>query len=870
MTDYASLSDADLLALYKKAKDPFEAALSAEGVTGKAADVARSIYQQESGSGKNTKTSNAGAVGGMQIIPATFKSVADKDWDINDPTQNARAGIRYVKQLFEQAGGDPALTAAGYYGGPGGLEKARRGVAVSDPRNPDAPTTLQYGQQVAARLPKEPMNPIMVAGKAITDAVIPSANAGQPNYGNRPDGTSKGLGFFGELKRPDGNVSTEVSVGVNIGGKEMDIPLLVPTLSKAEVDQVLSMRPDEQPPEALVRKAAEFAKQRLAQGKSVFAGAGEQAPQESPYSKMSDDELMAAYQKMKPAEIPRVEVRGTSADEPSLLGQARGALNASREVATDLGKGFIRGAARMGNTIINSGTKAAADAIPSEPNPLINPEFQRPQQSLSGLITGKKPMSPAEVANLERQGSLAAYDKEAPTSLAYQAGDLTAQIAGTAGVGGALAAPLKAVAPALPLVGNIVGKFGNAIQSGGMTVGGAPATTLVQGAGNLALRAGGGAVSGGASAGLVNPDDAGTGALISGAIPVAAKTAGTVGKVIGRGLSGGGMSDEVKALAIRAKELGIDIPADRLVNSKPLNAVASSLEYVPLSGRTGTMRKMQDQLNRAVTRSFGQDSDNVTLALRKASDDLGAKFDNVLTKTKVNVDEQFMQDLAESANKASRELGSDGAKIISNQVDDILAKAASGQIDGQAAYNIKKTLDQIGRRNSSEAFYALDLKQKLMDALNRSLGPEEAKAFAQTRRQYGNMLSLEKLASNGVEGDLSIARLANMRNINNPELQELADISAQFLKSREGAHGAAQRTVLGTGALLTGGATGTLPAVGAGMAVGRGANMLLNSGAARNALLGQPQTNSLLRFAGEPDLAQMFYRAAPVVGTNGP
>ena len=159
--------------------DPFEDALKAEGLTGKAAAVARSIYQQESSSGKNTKTSNAGAVGGMQIIPATFKSVADKGWDINDPTQNARAGIRYVKQLFEQAGGDPALTAAGYYGGPGGLEKARRGVAVSDPRNPKAPTTLQYGQQVAARLPQE--KGLVQRG---VEAVIPSANAAEVPAGN--------------------------------------------------------------------------------------------------------------------------------------------------------------------------------------------------------------------------------------------------------------------------------------------------------------------------------------------------------------------------------------------------------------------------------------------------------------------------------------------------------------------------------------------------------------------------------------------------------------------------------------------------------------------------------------------------------------
>ena len=134
--------------------DPLETALQMEGITGQKADIARSIYQQESGQGRNTKTSNAGARGGMQIIPATFRRVADKDWSIDDPVQNARAGVRYIAKLHELAGGDPSLTAAGYYGGEGAIIKARNGQAVSDPRNPNAPNTLEYGQQVASRLPK--------------------------------------------------------------------------------------------------------------------------------------------------------------------------------------------------------------------------------------------------------------------------------------------------------------------------------------------------------------------------------------------------------------------------------------------------------------------------------------------------------------------------------------------------------------------------------------------------------------------------------------------------------------------------------------------------------------------------------------------
>jgi hypothetical protein len=137
------------------AASPLEAAIQAEGVTGPKADFARSIYQQESTSGKNTATSNADAVGGMQVRPATFDGVADKGWNIHDPVHNARAGLRYASQMFDKAGGDPKIAAAGYYGGPGGLAKAQQGVAVSDPRNPGAPNTLQYGDQVASRMPAQ-------------------------------------------------------------------------------------------------------------------------------------------------------------------------------------------------------------------------------------------------------------------------------------------------------------------------------------------------------------------------------------------------------------------------------------------------------------------------------------------------------------------------------------------------------------------------------------------------------------------------------------------------------------------------------------------------------------------------------------------
>lgn len=451
-----------------------------------------------------------------------------------------------------------------------------------------------------------------------------------------------------------------------------------------------------------------------------------------------------------------------------------------------------------------------------------------------------------------------------PDSFAYRGGKLAAEIAGTSGVGGVLAGGVRALGATRALTGlePLVNGVARGLETGGFRVGDLAGT----GALGAAARIGTGAVTGGAAAGLVNPSDAGTGALIGGALPAATQLAGKAGNAI-RQTFAPEVSPEVRQLAQRAQDLGINVPADRIVNSRPLNAMAGSLNYVPFSGRAATEDAMNSQLNKVLSNTFGQDSSNVTMALRKAEGVLGGQFDEVLRNNSVRVDQQFLQDLAESANRASRELGSDGASIIGKQVDDIIAKAGSGQIDGQAAYNIKRTLDRIGQRNTPEAFYANDLKKSLMGALNRSLGPDQAAAFAKTRQQYGAMLDLQRLAKNGAEGEISVARLANMRNINNPKMQELADIAAQFVKPREGMHGAAQR-VFGAGGLLglgavTGGPVGSLLAAGAGIAGGRTANGILNSQLAKDYVLGAG------RMLGEPEtmglLSQGAYRALPLI-----
>lgn len=91
-------------------------------------------------------------------------------------------------------------------------------------------------------------------------------------YGYRPDGSPKGEGWLGKLPIPEtSDIATEYSVGVEINGKEIDIPTLVPTLTKQEVTEVLNAAKEGRfPSEAVMKKAVEHAQKRLQEGQSPF------------------------------------------------------------------------------------------------------------------------------------------------------------------------------------------------------------------------------------------------------------------------------------------------------------------------------------------------------------------------------------------------------------------------------------------------------------------------------------------------------------------------------------------------------------------------------------------------------------------------
>lgn len=110
-------------------------------------NMAIHVLYKETGNLKNPETvrSKAGAIGVMQLMPKTAKSLGV---DPLDPEQNIRGGVAYLKQMYDKYQ-DPTLAFAAYNAGPGRVDKA-----------------LRSGQGIAS-LPRETQNYIRMAGGGI-------------------------------------------------------------------------------------------------------------------------------------------------------------------------------------------------------------------------------------------------------------------------------------------------------------------------------------------------------------------------------------------------------------------------------------------------------------------------------------------------------------------------------------------------------------------------------------------------------------------------------------------------------------------------------------------------------------------------------
>jgi hypothetical protein len=188
--------------------------------------------------------------------------------------------------------------------------------------------------------------------------------------------------------------------------------------------------------------------------------------------------------------------------------------------------------------------------------------------------------------NVQRKADINQFfgERADPESLEFKGGELLTDIAGTAGIGGILSKAAKGLG-AGPRVLTALETGGFRLNPAGM-VGPLPKLSTAQKAGNMALRVGAGAAGGGAAAGLVG-EDAGTGAMIGGALPPAVAGFGKAGQLVRNVAGAKGVNPVLQQTLQEAQKAGYVVPpsmAGAGTGSRVLEGLSGKFKTNQLAG----------------------------------------------------------------------------------------------------------------------------------------------------------------------------------------------------------------------------------------------------------------------------------------------
>lgn len=508
----------------------------------------------------------------------------------------------------------------------------------------------------------------------------------------------------------------------------------------------------------------------------------------------------------------------------------------------NVGAGLVRGAGSIGATLL-APVDAAARAM-----------------GVQNSFIGRDDRGQQMNAALQGMGAQ-------PDSLAYQGGKLGGEIAGTAGVGGVLARGLGmipgAATKAVPLL--------DAIGTAGFKAGGA---TGIPGMG---ARVVGGAVTGGASAGLVDPNSAGAGAVIGGALPAVAPVAGKIGQKVGAVLRGPEQTPELAAAVQQARQAGYVIPPTQ---ARP------TLGNRLLEGFSGKITTAQNASakNQEVTKSLATEAlglpkgttitpdvlANVRSTAGQAYDAIGqsgtirpgTSYDAALDKI---VMPHLQASVGFPAAKPSPVVGLiDSLRSQAFDASSAVAKIKELRSAADDAFRTGNT--DIGRASKSAA---KALEDAIEEHLQTAGQTQLLKEFRDARQLIAKTYTVEKAlnpASGGVDARKLGAELKKGKPLSG-ELKQAAEFGLQFPK--------AAQTVEGMGSLPQ---TSPLDWIGAGTISGLSGSPLpmalgMARPAARAAALSPMVQNRLVQQARgtnalmDPAL-QGLYRTAPLIATG--
>lgn len=253
-----------------------------------------------------------------------------------------------------------------------------------------------------------------------------------------------------------------------------------------------------------------------------------------------------------------------------------------------------------------------------------------------------------------------------------------------------------------------------------------------------------------------------------------------------------------------AEKLGIPVGIASMTENPFVRYLATQANNLSLTNPRG---RAQKGFNRAVSRTFGEDTSELTPAiLSGAQDRIGAEMDRLYGKG-ISDTTELQSKMAELLRRSKENLVPSQYSSLEGTVGDITGLIKNNAISPKAAENLSKTIR--GRVNEaykgSDSVLAGSLKEPkniLEESLQKELGEKAGKELLDARDKYRALKMVEHLAtinSGNVTPQRLLTKIASETGDkiqNAGEIGQIAELGAKYLKNTVPDSGTPTRSLL--------------------------------------------------------------------------
>lgn len=313
----------------------------------------------------------------------------------------------------------------------------------------------------------------------------------------------------------------------------------------------------------------------------------------------------------------------------------------------------------------------------------------------------------------------------------------------------------------------VLGNVGEALTGTALSLGTAglargAVNPIVAGVGQQATQGAGTQIAstaaGSGASGITRESGGGTGAqLVAGLAGGIAPAAIRIGApAVASGALSGTVPEARRELAREAQARGIELTPAQLSDSRFVKYVQSALRSVPFTGAAKRSDQQVQQFNRAVANAIGESADSVDSQVYAAAKQRQSElFDELTSRNAIKVDDRLLRSLENVSNNAN---ASREAKAkVDDAIEFLYSQSTTGPngvvIPGTVYQNLDSELGELAKAGGVGGHHVGQLRDAIRAAMDRSIDPKDASAWAQLRREYGNRKTIAPLVARaGDEG----------------------------------------------------------------------------------------------------------------------